>query len=209
MARPPERAQPPPAGRALFRPRLLRLRLCSTPLHGRGSLNAAMTLEPENPSKNWIGVRRMLLPHSYTMCSTRFFSQGNNSKSMGLQEAGVCGKTLPGSYSAPLPSPQSVNIPMAISWSKMMESGRSKEGKEATKGTETSNGTQVQKVDEGDTGPETMIVAQPLMGLRSLLGIRCHLSLCHLHLVLNAEPLHSGRKRPWKGEMPKVGKNVK
>lgn len=86
-----------------------------------------------------------------------------------------------------------------------MVSGWSKEGKEATKGTETSNGTQVQKVDEGDTGSKTMIVAQALMGLRSLLGIRCPLSF---HLVLNAEPLHSGRKRPWKGEMPKVRKNV-
>lgn len=36
VARSPERSQPPPAGRALFRPRLLGLRLCSTPLHGRG-----------------------------------------------------------------------------------------------------------------------------------------------------------------------------
>lgn len=36
VAQPPEGAQPPPAGRALFLPRLLGLRLCSTPLHGRG-----------------------------------------------------------------------------------------------------------------------------------------------------------------------------
>lgn len=57
----------------------------------------------------------------------------------------------------------------------MIESGQSKEAKEATKGTETLNGTQVQKVEEEGIGSETMIVAQPLRRLRSLLGIRCHL----------------------------------
>lgn len=67
---------------------------------GGATLNAEMTLEPENPSKNWIEeVRPTLFAASFlhNVCSTLFFSQGNNSKSMGMQEAGVCSKTVPGS----------------------------------------------------------------------------------------------------------------
>jgi hypothetical protein len=49
-------------------------------------------------------------------------------------------------------------------------------------------------------------VAQPLGRLRSVLGIRCHLSLCHLLLVLNAELHHSGRKDHGKVRCQKQGK---
>lgn len=53
----------------------------------------------------------------------------------------------------------------------MIEPRCSKEEKEATKGTETSGGTQVQEA--WGAGPETMLVDQFSSRLRSLLGVRC------------------------------------
>lgn len=117
-----------------------------------------------------------LLPHFYTMYSTQFLSQGNDSKRVGMQgpENGVLCLALKSGH-PPLPTFQ-----WALRWNHRTKIPRG--GRNCTRQSGPEGG-------ERGFGSGTVLVVQPLWRLRLLPWKKGHLSLYHLPTVLSAKKL--------------------